>query len=95
MLISHIWFLVVYTLCFIVPFHAGFIIYFDLLLTTSTFLGIFTVFSSASQKTLWKDYVWPFITWYLSVTLYLFVRAVQSQLMFFLADVRVVMKMDE
>jgi len=85
-LASHIWFLVVYALCFVVPLYAGFIVYFELLLTKLSLFEKFTVFSNVFEQRQWNDYVGPLVHWYVSVLLYLFVRSVQSLLMFFLAD---------
>jgi len=88
-LASHIWFLVVYALCFVVPLYAGFIVYFELLLTK------FTVFSNVFEQRQWNDYVGPLVYWYVSVLLYLFVRSVQSLLMCFLADFGMVSHVDK
>lgn len=94
-LASHIWFIVVYALCFVLPFYAGFRIYFEFILTNLTLLETFTVFSNASEQRQWNDYVGAFVHWYVSVLLYLFVRAVQSLLMVVLADYGVVINVDK
>jgi len=89
-LASHIWFLVVNSLCFVVPFYAGFIIYFELILTKLTFFEVFVVFSKGFEQKQGHDYVAVLFHWYISVLLYLVVQSVHSLLVFFMIDYGVV-----
>jgi hypothetical protein len=56
-------------------------------------------FHNVSEETLWQDCgmcgIILYVVWYGSVILYLFVKSVQLQLMFFLADYGIVDRMEE
>jgi len=90
-------------MCFIVPLSlilkVGFSVFSDIRTPFHTYKLISARFHDVSEETLWQDCgmrgMIPYGVWYGSVILYLFVKAVQLQLMFFLADYGMVNRMEE
>jgi len=85
----------------------GFSVFSDIRTPFHTYKLISARFHDVSEETLWQDCgmrgmisygvrgMIPYGVWYGSVILYLFVKAVQLQLMFFLADYGMVDRMEE